>query len=161
MRTAYHSQIDRQTEVLNQGLQQYSGLFGHENPSIWGKYLNWAEYHYNTSIHSATGLSTFQVVYGKPTPTISTYIPRTSNIEAVDTILTRRDNNLQLLKRNLMKAQKQMRMQAVRHRTDKAFEDGDWVISNSDIANNFQLNKLIKNFQEDITDFFRSPKKLA
>lgn len=69
-------------------------LICHDNPKTRGKYLSWAEYHYNTSVHSATGLSPFQVVYGKGPPTISTYMLGTSSTEAIDTILTTRDNIL-------------------------------------------------------------------
>lgn len=121
--TTYHPQTNGQREVVNRCLQQYLRSFCHANPSTWGKYLTWAEYHY-TSTDTATGLTPFQVVYKKPPPTISSYIQRTSEVE-VCIILTMRDDILRILHVNLTKAQKMMKTQADRHRTDKTFEEGD------------------------------------
>lgn len=98
MSTAYHPQTDGQTEVLKRCLQQYLRSFVHEKPTDWVKYLHWAEWSYNTSIHTSTGLTPYQVIYGKPPPSISTYIPGSTNIEAVDSILQTRDQILDILK---------------------------------------------------------------
>jgi hypothetical protein len=64
MSTAYHPQSDGQTEIVNKVLQQYLRCFVHDKPSQWGQFLHWAEWHYNTAIHTSTGLSPFQIVYG-------------------------------------------------------------------------------------------------
>lgn len=90
MSTAYHSQIDRQTEVLNRCLQQCLRAFAHDKPKHWGKYLHWVERHYNTTTHTSTGLTPFQAVQGKPPLSLPTYILGTSNLEAVDTTLATR-----------------------------------------------------------------------
>lgn len=66
MTTAYHPQSDGQTEIVNKCLQQYLRAYVHRKPKLWGKFLAWAEWHYNSSIHSATGFSPYQVVYGRP-----------------------------------------------------------------------------------------------
>lgn len=78
MSTAYHPQSDGQTEVVNKALQQYLRCFVHNKPSKWGQYLHWAEWHYNTSVHTTTGFSPFQVVYGKPPPSLPQYIAGSS-----------------------------------------------------------------------------------
>lgn len=48
-------------------------------------------------------------------------------VEAVDHILTTRDDILRILQVKLTKAQKRMKPQANKHLADKAFEEGDWV----------------------------------
>jgi hypothetical protein len=71
MSTAYHPQTDGQTEIVNKALQQYLRCFVHNEPTKWGDYLHWAEWHYNTAVHTSTGLSPFQVVYGRAPPTLN------------------------------------------------------------------------------------------
>lgn len=52
----------------------------------------------------------------------------TSNVEAMDTTLTTRDDILQLLKSNLLKAQQKVNSQVDKHRSNNAFEVGDWYL---------------------------------
>lgn len=59
MSIAYHPQRDGQTEIVNKMLQQYLRCFVHEQSKHWGRFLHWAEWHYNTSKHTSTGLSPF------------------------------------------------------------------------------------------------------
>jgi hypothetical protein len=70
MSTAYHTQSDGQTEIVNKLLQQYLRSFVHDKPKQWGNYLHWAEWHYNTAVHTSTGFSPYQVVYGRPPPVL-------------------------------------------------------------------------------------------
>lgn len=85
------------------------------------------EWHYNTLIHSSTGLSLFQVVYGKPHSSIPTYIRGTTNIEALDSELTTREELFQLFQQNLCKSQSYMKKFAGKHLTHIEFSEGDWV----------------------------------
>lgn len=86
--TTYHPQTDGQTEVVNRCLQQCLRAFVHFKPKKWRKYLHWAEWSYHTSVHGATGLTPFQVAYGRNPPSIPSYIRVSSNIEVVDSTLT-------------------------------------------------------------------------
>jgi hypothetical protein len=127
MSSAYHPQTDGQTEIVNKALQQYLRCFVHQQPKEWGKYLHWAEWHYNTSIHSATGMSPFQVVYGKLPPTLPAYIAGSSRLEAVETELSSREDILELLKKKLQKAQESMKNSADKKRLPHNFKQGDWA----------------------------------
>ena len=127
MSTAYHPQSDGQTEIVNKVLQQYLRCFVHHKPNQWGKVLHWAEWHYNTAVHTSTGFSPFQVVYGRPPPSLADYIPGTTQLQAVDSTLLARDEVLQELKKKLLKAQTLMTKNANQHRTQHQFKIGDWV----------------------------------
>jgi nitrate reductase assembly molybdenum cofactor insertion protein NarJ len=127
MSTAYHPQTDGQTEVVNKILQQYLRCFVHEKPKKWGKFLHWAEWHYNSAVHTSTGYSPFQVVYGKPPPSLPIYLAGTSQLEAVDSELTNREAILENLKKKLRKAQDNMKFYADKHRSPHTFKPGDLV----------------------------------
>ena len=101
MTSAYHPQTDGQTEVLNRYLEQYLRGFAAEHPKHWYSFLGRVEYHYNTSHHSAIGMSPFEALYGRPPPSIPTYIRGSSPIQAVEDTLITRDKVLQSLKQIL------------------------------------------------------------
>ena len=52
--TAYHPQGDRQTEQVNQELEQYLQLFVNQRQDDWMDLLPLAEFQYNNHIHSST-----------------------------------------------------------------------------------------------------------
>ena len=128
MSSAYHPQTDGQTEVTNRYLEQYLRAFTTENPKQWSKYLQWAEYHYNTSFHSSIQMTPFQAVYGRPPPTIPAYIRGSTTIQAVEEELLSRDAILNRLKDSLAQARHRMVQQANKHRRDRQFKIGDWVL---------------------------------
>ena len=52
--TAYHPQGDRQTERVNQELEQFLWLFINQRQDNWDDLLPFVEFQYNNQIHSAT-----------------------------------------------------------------------------------------------------------
>jgi len=52
--TAWHPQTDRQTECVNQELDQYLRLFVNEQQDDWYDLLPMAEFQHNNHVHSAT-----------------------------------------------------------------------------------------------------------
>ena len=64
MSTAYHPQMDGQTEWVNQCLETFLRCFVHACPHQWRQWLDQAEFWYNTNWHSALGRSPFEVLYG-------------------------------------------------------------------------------------------------
>ena len=57
--TAYHPQMDGQTECINQELEQYLCLYVNHRQSDWSEWLSLAEFAYNNHEHSATKMSLF------------------------------------------------------------------------------------------------------
>ncbi|KAM5587861.1 hypothetical protein ABKV19_006351 [Rosa sericea] len=125
--SAYHPQSDGQTENLNRTLEQYLRCVAGEKPHTWVEALPWAEYWYNTTHHSAIGMTPFQALYGYEPPAVKPYIDGTTAVDAVNTQLKSRDELLAVLKRNLQIAQCRMKIFYDRHHTERSFEEGDWV----------------------------------
>jgi hypothetical protein len=92
--SSYHPQLDGQTEVINRILEQYLHCYTYDNPKKWLEWLPWAEFNYNTSVHSSTKITPFEAVYGVPPPSMISYIPGTAKVQAVDYIMRSRDEIL-------------------------------------------------------------------
>ena len=63
--TAYHPQTDRQTERINQELEQYLRVFIDHRQEQWPDWLGTAEFAYNNKIHAATKILPFKANYGQ------------------------------------------------------------------------------------------------
>lgn len=61
--TAFHPQSDGQTERQNQTLETYLRIFVNDEQDNWTSLLPLAEFAYNNSVHSATNLTPFSVIY--------------------------------------------------------------------------------------------------
>ncbi|RVW64852.1 Transposon Ty3-I Gag-Pol polyprotein [Vitis vinifera] len=127
MTSAYHPQSDGQTEVVNRCIEQYLRCFVHHKPRHWNSLLPWAEYWYNTTYHSSTGMTPFQALYGRPPPAIPSYEIGSCPIEELDDQMTARNELLQELKAHLHAANNRMKQAADKKRREVNFEVGDWV----------------------------------
>lgn len=148
MSTAYHPKTDGQTEVLNRTLEQYLQCFVHDTPTRWFAYLSLAKWCHNTSIHSATGITPFEATYGKVPPSIPHYVLGSSNVEAVDHLLSTRQDLWTSLKARLLKTQHAMKNQADIKCRDVSYLVGDWVREAETLPSDFnfshQLQQVIK-----------------
>lgn len=100
MSTTYHPQSDGQLEVLNRVVEQYLCSFVHDKPTKWSRFLSLAEWCYNTSYHSSTGLSPYEVTYGKLPLGIPDCLLGSSAVKAVDFLLTSRQDMFNALHQN-------------------------------------------------------------
>ena len=98
---AYHLQMDGQTEVVNRTLEMYLRCFSSPRPKEWAKWIAWVEYCYNTSIHTTTKKTPFEIVYGRPPPSLLSYVARTTRNEAVEKALISRDEVLKERRENI------------------------------------------------------------
>ncbi|GJT91570.1 retrotransposon-related protein [Tanacetum coccineum] len=127
MSTAYHTQTDGQTEVVNRCLEGYLRCMTGEHPKEWSKWLPLAELWYNTNFHTSINTTPFEVVYGQTPPIHVPYIGGLSKVEAVDRSLLARENVIKMLKFHLQRSQNRMKQQADKSRTERQFEVGDMV----------------------------------
>ncbi|GJX69685.1 transposon ty3-G gag-pol polyprotein [Tanacetum coccineum] len=127
----YDYKIDYKKGATNRGAdalsRQYLRCFTGDKPKKWTEWLPWAEYSYNTSMHTSTKMMPFQVVYGRLPPKLVPYIPGTTKVQEVDEYLCDRDEVLRQLRNNLLAAQNRMKVNADRHRRELEFNVGDLV----------------------------------
>ena len=64
--TAYHPQCDGQVERQNQTLQNIITAFVSQHSIDWDEWLDQAVFAYNTSAHESTGISPYELVFGRP-----------------------------------------------------------------------------------------------
>ena len=62
---AFHPQIDRQTEHINQELEQYLRFFVEHRQKDWLEWLASAEFAVNNKPHTTTKVLPFMVNYGR------------------------------------------------------------------------------------------------
>lgn len=105
----------------------YLRCFTSSNPKKWVTWLSWVEYCYNTSMHSATKKSPFEIVYGRLPPTLLCYVPGTAKVAAVEDILLQRDVLLREVRQQLQQAQNRMKQVYDKGHQDRKFLPGDWV----------------------------------
>lgn len=124
MSLAYHPQSDGQTKVINTVIEQYLCAFVHHKLATWGKFLVWAEWSYNTLVHSAIGVSPFEVTSRRKPPSIPQYLTGSSPVAVVDDMLTSREAIFVSLRKKLLKVQAQIKTIADNHMRDVNFEPG-------------------------------------
>ncbi|KAL4183718.1 hypothetical protein AMTRI_Chr11g99680 [Amborella trichopoda] len=60
--SAYHPQTDGQTEVVNRTIEMYFRCFTSNKPRNWARWMIWVEYYYNTSVHTSTKKTHYEIV---------------------------------------------------------------------------------------------------
>ena len=88
-------------------------------------WLAWAEYCYNTSFHTALCATPFEVVYGRPPPSILPYRPGTARTKAADGLLKDRDEMLAEVRQRLLQAQQLSKKYYDADHRDVEFQVGD------------------------------------
>jgi hypothetical protein len=72
-------------------------------------------------------MTPFEVVYGQKPPSVLSYLPGTSKVQAVDQTLTVQEDILRTLKENLVMAQNHMKQQVDQGHSERQFAEGDQV----------------------------------
>jgi hypothetical protein len=73
-------------------------------------------------------MNPFEVVYGKNPPSVLSYFPGVSKVEAVDQMLTVRDAILHTLKENLVMVHNHMKQQEDQGLSEHQFAEGDEML---------------------------------
>lgn len=126
MSSAYHPQTDGQTKRLNQCIEMYLRCMTGQKPSGWADWIAMAESCYNTSFHTFSGMTPYQVLYNQPPPSIAYQSARCTD-PVVNQFVKDRLLMQGLLKENLSKTQERMKFFADKKRSDREFNVNDEV----------------------------------
>jgi hypothetical protein len=91
------------------------------------KLLALAEYWYNTSFHSAIGMSPFEAMYGRAPISFGVALPQDTLSAGLDQWLQERQVMSHLIKQHLERAAAHMKLQVDKNRTKCQFSVGYWV----------------------------------
>jgi hypothetical protein len=72
-------------------------------------------------------MTPYEVVYGQRPPIVITYLPDTSKVQSIDTMLQGHTTTLATLKDILHMAPNRMKQQADQHCSKRVFQEGDQV----------------------------------
>ena len=124
--TAYHPQMDRQTERINRDLQQYLQIFTSEKQDEWVSWLPLAQFSYNAKKQLSTEKSPFEVTWSYQ-PKMG-FEQRATKAPAAEELTKWMEETLEQTKENIEKAKARMKCQADRHRSQASdYEIGDKV----------------------------------
>jgi hypothetical protein len=130
--SAYHPQIDGQTEVVNRSLGDFLRSLVIEHHSSWDHILPQAEFAYNDSVNRSTGKSPFQVVYRMQSRGVSelrdSEQTATSSASAEEFVEAMKELHSQM-KEQLMKSSQEYKRRGDQHRRQLQFEVGDLVLA--------------------------------
>jgi hypothetical protein len=124
--TAYHTQIDGQSERVNQWLEMFLRCMAHDNPKKWCRWLPLAEFWYNSTFHSSLNCSPFKALYGHD-PNLSA-LPALDEQSPIAGMVAHRSTQIELLKQHLTAAQNRMKIYADSKRSERSFEVGAQVL---------------------------------
>src|SRR5271170_171828 len=97
MSTAFHLQIDRQTERLNRTLEEMLRAYVTYKQDQWDKYLPATEFTYNNSKQALTGFTSFELDCGQHPNTPITITMETSNrVPAADDFIGHWNNMIKI-----------------------------------------------------------------
>jgi transposase InsO family protein len=125
--TAYHPQSDGQTERVNQCLETFLRCFVHTCPRQWHKWLDQAEFWYNTSWHSALNRSPFEVLYGYSPRQFGISVASDQPVTDLSSWLADRELMTDVIRLHLNRAKQRMKRYADAKRSERQFQIGDHV----------------------------------
>jgi hypothetical protein len=125
--SAYHPQIDGQTERVNQILEDMLRACALKDNQSWDKCLPYAKFSYNNSYQGSIKMASFEFLYGRKCRTpLFWNEPGENQIFGPD-ILREPERQVQMVRGNLKLAQSRQKSYADNRRRKLRFQVGDFV----------------------------------
>jgi len=126
--TVFHPQTDRQTERVNQELEQYLRMFIDHRQEQWPDWLGTAEFAYNNKMYSSTKVLPFKANY-RQDPRMGFEIRRKRKYKGAEKFITKMKEIQEEAKAELGKAQEEMKKYADKKRGEvNDYKVGDLVM---------------------------------
>jgi len=154
--TAFHPQIDGQTERMNQELEQCLRMFIDHQQEQWPEWLGTAEFAYNNKVQTSTKVSLFKANSGRD-PRMGFELRKKGKFEEANKFVERIQEIQGKAKVALGKAQKDMKRYVDRHRGEvEEYKVGDLVLlSTKDLK-----YQIVGRRTEKLTERFVRPYKV-
>lgn len=123
----YHPQTDRQTEWVNQVLEDMLRMFVMEQPQKWEYYLHLVEFAYNNGHHESLGMSPFEVLYGRKFKVPIDWNNPVNKLALGHDMLAEMEEIVKKVQQNLRVAKDRQKVYADKKRTYREFQPGDHV----------------------------------
>ncbi|CAI7907852.1 unnamed protein product, partial [Closterium sp. NIES-53] len=130
MLSAYHPYSDGQTEHVNQTLEQILRNITMHDAAAWDKKLSMAEFAYNNTHHSSTGMSPFFALYSQQ-PNVPTRVDLTPTVPRADNFHQHLTFIHDHMRKHLELANARMACTTNRSRREVSFAVGDRVLLDS------------------------------
>jgi hypothetical protein len=125
--SAYHPQIDGQTERINQVLEDMLRVCSLKHGGSWDKSLPFAEFSYNNSYQASLKMAPFEALYGRKCRT-PLYWSETGESQLFGPeIIKEAERQVQVVRENLKVAQSRQKSYADTRRRELTFEEGEFV----------------------------------
>ena len=152
MLTAFYPQTDRQTERVNQKLEQYLRIFIDHRQEQWPDWLGTVEFIYNNKVHLSTKTSPFKVNYGQD-PRMGFKVRKKRKYKRVEKFVTKIKEIQDKAKVVLGKVQEEIKKYANRKRAEvDEYKVGDLaMLSTKDLKYQIiekRTEKLMERFVE-------------
>lgn len=129
--TAYHPQMDGQTERVNQVVEQYLRMYCNYEQNDWVVWLPMAAFVYNNMVHSSIGASPFFACYGWNLKSHPELLKQVGILDPKQSeFATHREDFTAYLQEQIQQAQSCAVAQYNRKRKDMEFRVGDMVYVN-------------------------------
>jgi len=154
--TAFHPQIDGQTERVNQELEQYLRMFIDHRQEQWPDWLGTAEFVYNNKVHSSTKTLPFKENYGQYSR-MEFEVRKKEKYEGAEKFVTKMKEIQKKAKTALEKKMKEMKKYADRKREEvNEYKVGDLVmLSTKDLK-----YQMVSRMTEKLMERFIGPYKV-
>jgi len=152
----FYPQTDRQTERVNQELEQYLRMFIDHRQEQWPEWLGTAEFVYNNKVHSSTRASPFKANYGQD-PRMGFETRKKGKYAGAEKFIEKMKEIQEEAKAVLGKAQADMKKYADKKRSDiEEYKVGDLVM----LSTKNLKYQMIRRRTEKLTERFVGPYKV-
>jgi hypothetical protein len=156
--SAYHPQIDGQTERTNQVLEDMLRACALKHGGSWDKSLLFAEFSYNNSYQASLKMAPFEALYGRKCRTLLYWSETGESQLFRPEIIKEAERQVQVVRENLKVAQSRQKSYADTRRRELTFEEGDYVYSE---GVTYQRFAQVQGQREDVTMLHQSVQDLG
>jgi hypothetical protein len=125
--SAYHPQIDGQTERVNQIIENMLRACVLTDGLKWDKHLLLAEFSYNNGYQESIKMSPFEALYGRPCHTPLSWFESGERVIFGPDIVTEAEEKVKQIQANILAAQSRQKSYTDKRRSPLKFEVGDHV----------------------------------